>query len=419
MLSRQIIEGLAEVEDLLTLNEACNILKVHPNTLRNWDNQGILKAKKIGTKGVRRYDKKDIANFIQKDDESNQRPRVLDLFSGCGGLSYGLGKAGFDIVAGIDNWQDSLVTFERNHPGAKTALVDLGNFNPEDIEKISGNDIDVVIGGPPCQGFSISGKRNPDDPRNKLYQGFVDVVAYFKPTAFILENVPNLVAMAGGAVKDTIIKEFEGLGYKVQYKVLLASDYGVPQNRRRVVFVGIKDGADFEYPKPVFIDNKRTTSDAISDLPELGVEEGAANRTPRLSEYQEIMRKDTNRIFNHVISVHSEQTVNTIALVPDGGNYKDLPEELKNIRKVNIAWTRYSSKKPSLTIDTGHRHHFHYAFNRIPTVRESARLQSFPDDFIFYGSKTSQYKQVGNAVPPLMAEAIGQSLKEALQKVKV
>lgn len=405
------------MDDLLTISEACDILKVHPNTLRNWDNQGVLKAKKIGTKGVRRYSKDDLSKFINTSP-TTYRPRVLDLFSGCGGLSHGLAKAGFDIVAGVDNWSDALVTFERNHPGAKSALVDLGQFNPDDIESIAGSDIDVVVGGPPCQGFSISGKRNPEDPRNKLYIGFVEVVAHYKPKAFILENVPNLISMAGGKVKDEIIKEFSALGYNVQYKILLASDYGVPQNRKRVVFVGVRNGLDFIYPAATFIDNKRTTSDAISDLTEDSLSEGATNKNAALTEYQKIMRKNTDRVFNHEVSQHSEQTVSTIALVPDGGNYKDLPDNLKNIRKRNIAWTRFGSFKPSNTIDTGHRHHFHYKFNRIPTVRESARLQSFPDDFIFYGSKTSQYKQVGNAVPPILAEAIGLELKKTLDSAE-
>lgn len=343
--------------------------------------------------------------------------KVLDLFSGCGGLSFGFKKAGFDVVAGVDNWKDSLVTFEKNHPGSKSILMDLGDFDPKDLGIITGK-IDVVIGGPPCQGFSISGKRNPEDHRNGLYTGFVKTVKQLKPKAFILENVPNLVAMAGGKIKDKILKDFISLGYEVKYKVMLASDYGVPQNRRRVVFVGTLGRNGFVFPEPLFSDpkSKITAGQALSDLPEGSVKDGAENKRKPSSKYQTKMRSKTNKIFNHEITNHDKKTIETIALVPDGGNYKDLPAHLRNTRRVNIAWTRYNSDKPSLTIDTGHRHHFHYKYNRIPTVRESARLQSFPDDFIFMGSKTSQYKQVGNAVPPIMAEQIAKALAKVLNK---
>lgn len=153
-----------------------------------------------------------------------------------------------------------------------------------------------------------------------------------------------------------------------------------------------------------------STKEAISDLPELSVENGALYGVPPESEYQKRMRGKSSGIHNHVITNHKEKTIKIISLVPDGGNYKDLPIEYQSTRKVNIAWTRLNSTKPSFTIDTGHRHHFHYKYNRVPTVRESARIQSFPDDFIFLGSKTSQYKQVGNAVPPLLAKVIARSL---------
>jgi len=322
---------------------------------------------------------------------------------------------GVAVVAGVDNWRDALITFERNHAGAESILMDLGNFNPVNLRNKVGR-IDVVIGGPPCQGFSISGKRNPDDPRNRLYIGFVKTVEIFKPKAFLLENVPNLVSMANGKIRDEIIKDFVSLGYEVKYKVLLASDYGVPQNRRRVVFVGILGKNSFEFPEGKFINSqlKITCEQALSDLPEESVEDGKHNNVSPRTKYQSLMRKSTNNIFNHQITSHAPQTVNIISLVPDGGNYKDLPKHLQKTRKVNIAWTRYNSSRPSPTIDTGHRHHFHYKYNRIPTVRESARLQSFPDNFIFSGSKTSQYKQVGNAVPPLMAEAIAVELRKVL-----
>ncbi|MFZ2577377.1 MAG: DNA cytosine methyltransferase [Lactococcus hircilactis] len=341
--------------------------------------------------------------------------RVLDLFCGCGGLSSGFEQEGFKIVAGVDSWKDALNTFEKNHLESLAIELDLGDFTPRQIEEKAGKDFDVIIGGPPCQGFSISGKRNPDDPRNKLYQGFVSAVEYFRPNIFLMENVPNLLAMANGRVKDTIIEEFSALGYNVQYQTLLASDYGVPQNRKRVFFVGTKkDIKKFTYPIKTISTSPVTSFEAISDLPENSLENGAPYLVDPQSEYQKIIRKSSLGIYNHEITAHTEQTQRIIALVPDGGNYKNLPIELQQTRKVNIAWTRINSNKPSMTIDTGHNHHFHYKFNRVPTVRESARLQSFPDTFIFYGGKTSQLKQVGNAVPPLLAKSLATEIKRCL-----
>jgi len=336
---------------------------------------------------------------------------AIDLFSGCGGLSYGFERAGITTSLAVDNWADALKTFNHNHPKSSSELVDLGR---KDLAKFMSSlpRVDVVFGGPPCQGFSISGKRDPNDPRNLLYKGFYEVVAQIMPRVFLMENVPNLASMDGGRLITEIERDFSSLGYKLNRKILLASDYGVPQNRRRLFLVGTLSNNDFNFPLPTSIDmeTKINCWDALSDLPEFSLPDGAAYSMPAKSEYQNLMRRNSPGIFNHEITLHSDQTKLIISLVPDGGNYKDLPEEYKSTRKVNIAWTRYSSQKPSLTIDTGHRHHFHYKFNRIPTVRESARLQSFPDEFIFLGSKTSQYKQVGNAVPPLLAKVVGEAI---------
>lgn len=334
--------------------------------------------------------------------------KVLDLFCGCGGLSHGLEQAGFNILLGIDNCKHALSSFKANHQKSKTYNADLSlvNFNDLNIDKV-----DVIVGGPPCQGFSISGKRNPDDPRNKLYISFVNAVAHFRPKAFIMENVPNIASMNTGKIKDTIISEFSELGYTTNYMIMLASDYGVPQNRRRFILVGLLNDEQFEFPTITHKGtNKITTYQAISDLPEQELDNGSNYPIHTESEYQKLMRNNSLGVYNHQITQHTEQTKAIINLVPDGGNYKDLPPELKQTRKVNIAWTRFASNKPSLTIDTGHRHHFHYKFNRVPTVRESARLQSFPDTFIFKGSKTSQYRQVGNAVPPLLGKILGEAL---------
>ena len=344
----------------------------------------------------------------------NNPKNVIDLFCGCGGLSLGFEQAGYDVLLGIDNWEDALVTFRHNHHGSETMCADLMNLNPVDVEKKIGNkSVDVIIGCPPCQGFSVACKRIIDDDRNKLYKSFVRMVDYFKPKAFVLENVPNILMMGDGIIKRAIVADFEALGYKVVNKVLLASDYGVPQNRRRAIFVGLLNGEEFVYPEPT-IKQRVTSEQALSDLPENSIPDGTPYPIAPLSEYQRLIRKGSSSVYNHDITNHTEQTKRIIALVPDGGNYKNLPEELQQTRKVHIAWTRLSSKSPSITIDTGHRHHFHYKYNRIPTVRESARIQSFADTVIFLGSKTSQYKQVGNAVPPLMAKVIAEQLLKQL-----
>ncbi len=348
--------------------------------------------------------------------EKKQKPTVIDLFSGCGGLSHGFIEAGYEVVVGIDHWKDALETFKKNHSGSKTIVADLFNDSPRSLsDQIGVKNVDVIVGGPPCQGFSLAGKRIVDDERNKLYQSFVAFVGHYRPRAFLMENVPNIVSMGKGIVKDNIIKDFEGLGYGVVYKVLLASEFGVPQNRRRAFFVGVKNGEHFTFPPSITVNVSQISSyESISDLPSSSLADGVDYPDKAQSDYQILMRENSTRIFNHEITKHSDKTVGIISLVPDGGNYKDLPKELQKTRNVNIAWTRLNSQKPSFTIDTGHRHHFHYEFNRVPTVRESARIQSFPDTFIFYGSKTSQYKQVGNAVPPLLAKHLAMQLKKYL-----
>lgn len=340
--------------------------------------------------------------------------KVIDLFCGSGGLSHGFLEAGYDVKLGIDNWADAIKTFNNNHKKSKGIVYDISSISAKEISKLTGIDkVDLIIGGPPCQGFSIAGKRIVDDERNKLYKSFVSFVNYYKPKGFLMENVPNIVSMANGVIKDSIINDFKRIGYNVVYKVLLSSDFGVPQNRKRAFFIGLRGEMKFDFPDQTMID-KVTSKDALSDLPEDSVQDGTRFSNSPKSHYQQEMRKGFNKIFNHEITNHNEQTIKIISLVPDGGNYKNLPLELQKTRNVNIAWTRLNSQKPSFTIDTGHRHHFHYLYNRIPTVRESARLQSFPDSFIFYGSKTSQYKQVGNAVPPLLAKSIAEALKAYL-----
>ena len=191
---------------------------------------------------------------------------VLDLFCGCGGLSYGFQQAGYNVLLGIDNWKDALATYALNHGKSKVFCADLTIVEEKMVESVLlDQHINVIIGGPPCQGFSVAGKRQVDDERNTLYKGFVRMVAHFRPQAFVMENVPNILTIGSGVVKTSIIKDFSEVGYHVEAKVLTASDYGVPQNRRRAIFVGLRTGV-FDFAIPT-IHHKITTDEALSDLP--------------------------------------------------------------------------------------------------------------------------------------------------------
>lgn len=347
---------------------------------------------------------------------------VLDLFCGCGGLSKGFEMAGYKILLGVDFNEPALKTYARNHKGSATLCGDLSA--PETFDKIDfilgGNNVDVIIGGPPCQGFSLTGPRNFDDERNKLYLAMIETVKRYSPKAFMIENVPGMATLYNGEVKDEVLRRFTKMGYKVTCKILCAADYGVPQIRKRLVFVGLRDGEDiFDFPKATNTpDSYITCEQAISDLPSLENELGAdvsEYESEPSNDYQRLMRGDCNVLYNHKSIDHKQFVKDTIALVPDGGNYKDLPEGVGESRTFHMAWTRLKSDKPARTVDTGHRNLFHFKWNRCPTVRESARIQSFPDDFVFLGTKGQQDKQVGNAVPCLMAKAIGLQLKKYLK----
>lgn len=354
---------------------------------------------------------------------NNKIYTVLDLFSGAGGLSRGFLDAGYDVVLGVDNDEMALKTFAQNHGSAKTMKLDLFNHeNLEHIEKYLNDNnmtIDILVGGPPCQGFSLSGDRKEHDARNMLFTAMVKLAEKLNPKFVVLENVMGMMKLYNGKGAKRVEKGFEEIGYKMKSEEMYAPDYGIPQMRRRVFFVGVLDkNIDFTYPKAIYEEkNYITCEQAINDLPSLvnGIwdEEQDYNCKPK-NDYQKEMRKNSYKIYNHIGSRHIEKTVNLISMIPEGKNHKCLPEELKKDIKYNDALTRYHRDKPSHTITTGHRTHFHYEYNRIPTVRESARLQSFPDDFIFYGNKGQQYKQVGNAVPPLLGKYIALKIKEYL-----
>ncbi|PSU85684.1 DNA (cytosine-5-)-methyltransferase [Photobacterium phosphoreum] len=351
----------------------------------------------------------------------NNYMNVVDLFCGCGGLSAGFEKAGANVLLGIDQNAAALKSFKLNHKNSQIICGDIEQVSINDIDNaINGKKVNVIIGGPPCQGLSLSGPRKYDDPRNKLFLSFVRIAEHLSPDVIVLENVPGILSLFKGEIKNRILEEFYNIGYELKHKVLNSADYGVPQIRRRAIFIGVKKGSniDIDFPEAILSEVSYTTcSEALSDLNDLDdilMPESKSYKTKAVNDYQKMMRVGVEDGFlnNHLITKHQDKVKQTIALVPEGGNYKDLPEELRGSRKFNVAWTRYHSNKPASTIDTGHRHHFHYKLNRVPTVRENARLQSFPDAFIFEGNKTEQYRQVGNAVPPLLGYAIAMKIKE-------
>jgi DNA (cytosine-5)-methyltransferase 1 len=347
--------------------------------------------------------------------------KIIDLFSGVGGLSLGFEWAGFESVAAIDFWEDAINTYNHNREKKVGQTIDIKKFNDEILPTIlKKNKVDGIIGGPPCQGFSTARLSNATNKineinkeRNHLYLEFFRTVEIVRPKFFVIENVRGLVSANQGAFVKDIMERFGKLGYNIEYKILNASDYGVPQNRQRVFFVGLKK-QKFSFPEK--FEEKVSTKDAISDIINTDDRNLQEYSCKAKNDFQKQMRKKSKFLKNHEVTLHNEQTTSVISLVPDGGNIKSLPPKYWEIRKYNKAFQRMNSNLPSNTIDTGHRNYFHYSENRIPTARESARIQSFPDSFEFLGTKGSQYKQVGNAVPPLLAKVIAINILKHLNK---
>ena len=352
---------------------------------------------------------------------------AIDLFCGCGGISEGLRQAGFKVIAGIDLNEDSLKTFAKNFPKSKAICEDLLNFDSKRIREEFKNDrIDLIVGGPPCQGFSNANRwqKETDDPRNRLFYEYLRFVDILKPKAILIENVRGILTKDAGYAKNRIFDLINNLGYNVACDVLNASDFGVPQNRFRAFFVAIrkdlsKDPFNFSNIKKI---EKVNVKDAIGELYKF---EKIKNDNFKLKSspdtpYRGYLRSKDNQILNHKIVYPAETTQQKIKHVPQGGNWTNIPDELFKTNRNNrhsSAFKRLNEKDQSVTIDTGNAHsnYFHPKYNRIPTVREAARIQSFKDDFVFLGTRSSQYKQIGNAVPPLLAKAIAQEIKKYLK----
>ena len=355
--------------------------------------------------------------------------KVIDLFCGCGGLSKGFELSEYEVIGGIDFNASAIRTFNRNFPNANGLCFDLLNMDSDTIlEKFSDlKDVDVIIGGPPCQGFSSANryKIEGDDPRNKLFFEFVKFVDIAKPKAIVIENVRGIVTNNNGYAKDRIYEIFESRGYSVNHKILNAADFGVPQKRLRNFFVMIKGDQKFDFDKLVQLKSTPTVKEAIGELYSFDnatTEPFVLENTPQ-TEYQKYLRNKNNVVYNHEVRYPAEKVQERISYVPQGGNWVNVPANLWPSSRNNrhsSAYKRLHENEPSCTIDTGNNHsnYFHPLYNRIPTVREAARLQSFPDSFVFEGNRSEQYRQVGNAVPPLLSKAIADILKEVLKHEK-
>lgn len=342
---------------------------------------------------------------------------AIDLFAGAGGLSTGFKWAGVKVLVATDYWADAAVTYRHNHTDTVFLTDDIRTLTGGRLLQAAGvPKVDLVIGGPPCQGFSTLGKRDVADPRNELFQEFIRLVDEIKPRAVLIENVGGLLVMENGNVAQRIVAALEHIGYRVAMRELMSADYGVPQLRRRVFFVGTRNGLPlYQFPEPSHGPGRLpyvTVAEAISDLPALAASEMSTQYDRRPSTvYAKERRNRCPFLTCHEAAHHSKALVEAISHVPDGGNRKSIPDHLQPRSGFHNSYSRLASFKPAVAITSNLRkpssaRAIHPFQNRGLTVREGARLQSFNDDYVFCGARTSQYVQVGNAVPPLLAATV-------------
>ena len=390
----------------------------------------------------------------------NQSLTAIDLFAGAGGLSEGLREAGFASLYANEIVPMYAKTFAANHQSTIVDSQDIREVDAREVRERLGlkrGDLDLVAGGPPCQGFSINApKRSEDDRRNHLFREYLRFVDEFNPRAVLIENVPGLVSFSGGATLEAILGSLRDLGYSADVQILYAPHYGVPQTRWRTIVLGMRDGIEplsafpsaeraapmrinftsrfggrpiVAMPRSVSLPPHTTVADAIGDLPVLrNGEVGDATkgyRTDPQNSYQVALRAGSTGVVNHEAPRLSATNMERLAHIPPGGNWTDIPFDLlpkgmKSARRSDHTkrYGRVAADGLASTILTKCDPHwgayFHYSQDRAFTVREAARIQSFPDSYTFTGSKVDQYEQVGNAVPPLLAAAVGQSISNAL-----
>lgn len=302
---------------------------------------------------------------------------TLGLFVGAGGMSLGLEQAGHRVIAGVDVWDDALDTYRHNH--ASVGLqADMHSMEPADLP-IFPNQVELIAGGPPCKGFSLAGKRDTDDDRNKLVKRFLDYVEYYEPDAVLMENVVGILSMDTGdgeEVTEYVHRRLSEMGFTSEHRVLDATDYGVPQKRSRVFFLGIRDGEP-TFPEPTTPETKQSVSDVLD--------------------------RDFTGLPNHTFTNHQESTIEKIADTEQGESVYDSYSE---------AWYRLEPDEPSITVKENHNAPFVHPWeDRVGTPRECAAIQTFPDDYEFKGSKSAVLKQIGNAVPPKLGRVVSETLK--------
>lgn len=362
------------------------------------------------------------------------KPKIIDLFAGVGGISSGFKKAGFDVLSANEYKEDIANTYVKNHPGTKMIIKDIAKLKSREL--LNGEKkVDVIVGGPPCQGFSMAGRRIRNkgaflnDPRNELFKEFIRVVKDIKPKVFVMENVAAILNIYGGLIKKEIIKKFKDIGYETKVHILLAADYGVPQLRKRAVFIGNRIGIDSEnlFPEKTHGSKKQKpyviVADAIFDLPKIssgsGFFESTYQAVEKLTSYQRERRNNSKKLYNHQATRHDRRIIEILKNIKEGEGRSSLPLLLQTKSVHSGAFGRINRNKPAYTIttrfDTPSVGRVTHPFqNRSLTPREAARIQSFDDDFVFYGSKSSIGVQIGNSVPPLLAYAIAKKIKKYL-----
>lgn len=364
------------------------------------------------------------------------KPTVVSLFSGGGGLDLGFINAGYEVVWAIDNNANAVNTYMANiGPYIKCA-----DITQEDVEQIP--KADIVIGGPPCQSFSLAGNRHTEDARGQLVWRYIDIIKYVRPKAFVFENVMGLLS-AKNSKNESIVgllkKAFYDIGYTVEMNVMNAAEYGIPQKRKRVIIVGLQGDKKFTFPKPTHGDVDSglkpfvTVQEALGDLPAATNNENksVSYRKKPQNDYQKRMRASGEAMVSeHFMPTLSELDKYIISHVKPGGNYMDIPKDVdsKRIQRLQrdgghtTCYGRMMPSEPSYTINTYFNRpnvgcNIHYSEDRLITVREALRLQSFPDNYkIVSSSKQGRNLIVGNAVPPMLAEVIAKTLKKELTK---